>query len=115
MLNVELVQVRELQNYHALPRECYSSQSTDCFAAHIIALTLLTRTMLNTKTQEPEIMSACGLISTKFYLEKVSIPTTLKSQTPSPALLLVLLRAEQAIEQRVSVRFEEHARRVRIL
>jgi DNA polymerase alpha subunit A len=42
--------------------------------------------MLNTKTQEHEIVSACGLISTKFYLEKATMPTTLKSQTPTPAL-----------------------------
>ncbi len=31
-------------------------------------LTLLTRTMLNTKTQEHEIICACGLVSTKLYL-----------------------------------------------
>lgn len=33
-------------------------------------LTLLTRTMLNTKTQEHEIICACGLVSTKLYLGK---------------------------------------------
>jgi DNA polymerase alpha subunit A len=31
-------------------------------------LTLLTRTMLNTKTQEHEIICACGLVSNKLYL-----------------------------------------------
>ena len=42
-------------------------------------LTLYTRTMLNTKTQEHEIVCVCGLISSKFYLEKATMPTTIKS------------------------------------
>ena len=35
--------------------------------------------MLNTKTQEHEIICACGLVSNKFYLEKATTPTTVKS------------------------------------
>ena len=42
-------------------------------------ITLLTRTMLNTKTQEHEIICACGLVSNKFNLEKASTPTSVKS------------------------------------
>lgn len=42
-------------------------------------LTLYTRTMLNTKTQEHEIVCVCGLVSTKFYLEKATMPTTIKA------------------------------------
>ena len=50
-------------------------------------LTLLTRTMLNTKTQEHEIVSVCGLVSTKFYLEKATMPTTIKNpQIAAPPL-----------------------------
>ena len=45
-------------------------------------LTLLTRTMLNTKTQEHEIVSVCGLASNKFYLEKATMPTTIKNTNP---------------------------------
>jgi DNA polymerase alpha subunit A len=35
--------------------------------------------MLNTKTQEHEIVCVCGLVSTKFYLEKATMPTTIKN------------------------------------
>jgi DNA polymerase alpha subunit A len=35
-------------------------------------LSLSIKTMLNTKTQEHEIICACGLVSNKFYLEKAA-------------------------------------------
>lgn len=47
-------------------------------------LTLLTRTMLNTKTQEHEIVCACGLVSTKFSLDKSTMPSTVKASAQSP-------------------------------
>ncbi|RNA18984.1 DNA polymerase alpha catalytic subunit [Brachionus plicatilis] len=43
-------------------------------------LTLVLRTTLNHKTHEHEIVSACGLICQKFYLEKPTIPSSMKTQ-----------------------------------
>lgn len=43
-------------------------------------LTLVLRTTLNHKTHEHEIVSACGLICQKFYIEKPTIPSSMKSQ-----------------------------------
>ena len=44
----------------------------------LTVLTLLMRTMLNTKTQEHEIVCACGLVSQKFGLDKPTTPSTMK-------------------------------------
>lgn len=45
----------------------------------LTTLTLIIKTMLNTKTQEHEIVTACGLCSQKFYMEKATMPSTLKT------------------------------------
>lgn len=47
-------------------------------------LTLMTKTMLNTKTQEHEIVTACGLCSHKFYMEKATMPSTVKTSVQKP-------------------------------
>lgn len=44
----------------------------------LTTLTLFLRTMLNTKTQEHEIVTACGLVSQKFHMEKATMPSTTK-------------------------------------
>lgn len=44
-------------------------------------LTIIIRTVLNPKSQEHEIVCAAGLISSKFYLEKATMPTTLNKQS----------------------------------
>ena len=46
----------------------------------LIALTFIIKTALNKKTQEHEIICACGLINTKFYLDKTSTLTSTSSQ-----------------------------------
>ena len=57
----------------------------------LMLLTLLTRTMLNTKSQEHEIVCAAGLVSSKFYLDKAtasSSPGASKQQQQQPGLNL---------------------------
>lgn len=43
-------------------------------------LTLLLRTMLNTRTQEHEIVCAIGLVTQKFCLDKATMPSTINKQ-----------------------------------
>jgi len=50
----------------------------------LTTVTLLIRTMLNTKTQEHEIVNACGLVSHKFYLDKATMPTTFRNSNEKP-------------------------------
>lgn len=45
----------------------------------LTVLTIILRTVLNQKSKEHEIVCACGMISHKFYLEKATMPTTMKS------------------------------------
>ena len=49
-------------------------------------MTVLIKTMLNSKTQEHEIVCACALVSNKFYLDKATMPTTIKTQAQAPPL-----------------------------
>ena len=44
-------------------------------------LTLIMRTVLNAKTQEHEIVCAAGLVSSKFYIEKATPPSSNKQQS----------------------------------
>ncbi|CAF0727616.1 unnamed protein product [Brachionus calyciflorus] len=46
----------------------------------LTVLTMVIRTTLNHKTHEHEIVSVCGLISNKFYLEKPTVPSSMKTQ-----------------------------------
>ena len=45
----------------------------------LVSMTFIIKTALNKKTQEHEIICACGLVNTKFYLDKTSIPSTSSS------------------------------------
>jgi DNA polymerase alpha subunit A len=47
-------------------------------------LTLLTRTMLNSNTQEHEVVCACGLVSNRFYLEKATAASTKDDNSGPP-------------------------------
>ena len=51
----------------------------------LTTLTLFLRTMLNAKTQEHEIVTACGLCSQKFYMEKATMPSTMKGANQDPS------------------------------
>ncbi len=42
----------------------------------LTTLTLMIKTMLNTKTQEHEIVTACGMCSQKFYMDKATMPSS---------------------------------------
>lgn len=45
----------------------------------LTTLTLMIKTMLNTKTQEHEIVTACGFTSSKFYMDKATTNSSAKS------------------------------------
>ena len=46
----------------------------------LTVLTLLMRTTLNPKSQEHEIVCACGLVTQKLHIEKATVPSTINKQ-----------------------------------